>query len=107
MQGKGQVHSLPLFRKGVVVDHRIFGYRGVICQVDPVFRGTDSWYERVARSRPPKDRPWYHVLVHRSRVMTYVAERHLVRTGQPGPVVHPMIGDYFSGYADGLYLPNP
>ena len=31
--------------------------------VDGEFAGSDEWYEEVARSRPPKDQPWYHVLV--------------------------------------------
>ena len=49
-----------------IVHHKKFDYRGVIIDVDPVFMGTEEWYEEVARSRPPKDKPWYQVLVHNS-----------------------------------------
>ena len=51
------------FAIGQVIHHRRFGYRGVIVDVDPSFQLTDEWYEEVALSRPPKDKPWYHILV--------------------------------------------
>ena len=51
------------FFVGQIVHHKKFDYRGVIFDVDATFRGTDEWYEKVARSRPPKHLPWYHVLV--------------------------------------------
>ncbi|HEM45806.1 MAG TPA: heat shock protein HspQ, partial [Alphaproteobacteria bacterium] len=44
---------------GDVVAHRLFGYRGVVIDVDPVFGLSDEWYEQVAQSRPPRDAPWY------------------------------------------------
>ena len=56
--------SAARFEVGQVVQHRRFAYRGVVFDVDPCFQGSDDWYEQVALSRPPKDRPWYHVLVH-------------------------------------------
>ena len=69
--------SAAKFEVGQVVHHLKFGYRGVVFDVDPCFQGTEEWYEQVARSRPPKDRPWYHVLVHDAAHTTYVAERNL------------------------------
>ena len=41
------------------------------------FLGSEVWYEEVARSRPPKDQPWYHVLVNDAIHQTYVSERNL------------------------------
>ena len=52
------------FRVGQPVHHKRFDYRGVIVDVDPAFAGTEEWYQVMATSRPPRDRPWYHVLVH-------------------------------------------
>jgi heat shock protein HspQ len=49
----------------------------VVIDVDYKFLGTEDWYEQVARSRPPKEQPWYHVLVDNSIHQTYVAERNL------------------------------
>jgi len=62
------------FSIGQCVHHKLFAYRGVIIDVDPVFLGSDDWYEDIAKSRPPKDEPWYHVLVHDAQNETYVAE---------------------------------
>ena len=80
------------FSVGQLVHHRLFDYRGVIVDVDAVFQGSEEWYQRMAKSRPPKDRPWYHVLVHDSDHRTYVAERNLApdQTGQP--ITHPVLG---------------
>ena len=65
------------FSIGQVIHHSRFGYRGVIVDVDATFQHSEEWYDSMARSRPPKDQPWYHVLVHDSDHMTYVAERNL------------------------------
>ena len=95
--------AVALFRVGQVVHHKRFGYRGVIIDVDPVFSGTDAWYEEVAKSRPPKDQPWYHVLVDGAHHRTYVAERHLAVDGSGQEIVHPELEDFFDTYDDGLY----
>ena len=92
------------FSIGQCIQHRLFDYRGVIADVDPVFLGTDAWYEQVARTRPPKDEPWYRVLVHDAGHETYVAERNLVADQSPAPVNHPLVDEFFTGYRDGVYL---
>jgi len=33
------------FQVGQLVEHRLFDYRGVVYDVDPVFQGTEEWYE--------------------------------------------------------------
>ena len=92
------------FSVGELVHHRLFDYRGVIVDVDPDFRGTEEWYETVAKSRPPKDKPWYHVLVHGQTHSTYVAERNLEADDSGEPVDHPMIEHFFSKFEDGVYF---
>ena len=32
------------FRPGQLVHHKLFGYRGVVVDVDATFQGTDEWY---------------------------------------------------------------
>ena len=91
------------FAIGQIIHHRRFGYRGVVFDVDAVFSGSESWYEQVARSRPPKEEPWYSVLPHGSGHTTYVAERNLERDLDAGPVHHPLIPDLFTGLEDGFY----
>ena len=91
------------FRIGQLIEHRLFDYRGVIFDVDPVFQGTDAWYDNVARTRPPRDRPWYRVLVHNAGHETYVAERNLQADVSRDPVNHPLINEIFAGFDNGIY----
>ncbi len=67
----------PKFCLGQRIHHKLFNYHGVIVGVDEIFKSSEEWYEQVAKSRPPKDRPWYHVMVHGKNTQTYVAERNL------------------------------
>jgi heat shock protein HspQ len=92
------------FSVGDLVQHRLFGYRGVIVDVDPTFQSTEEWYEAVARSRPPKNRPWYHVLVHDNDHITYVAERNLEPDESHEPVNHPMLDQFFARFEQGKYF---
>jgi heat shock protein HspQ len=91
------------FSVGDVVEHRLFGYRGVVVDVDPVFELSEEWYEAVARSRPPKDAPWYHVLVEDSGDPRYVAESNLGPDSSGQPVRNPLLDDLFDGFVAGRY----
>ena len=91
------------FAVGELIHHRLFDYRGVIVDVDQTFQGTEEWYRNVARSHPPKDRPWYHVLVHDSDHSTYVAERNLEADTELRPIEHPMLGQFFSAFEQDRY----
>ena len=94
------------FSIGQTIQHLLFDYRGVIYDVDPVFLGTEEWYNHVARSRPPKDQPWYRVLVHGSDHETYVAQRNLAPDPSDKPVDHPLVNRFFSDFRDGAYVPR-
>jgi len=89
---------------GDLVRHKLFDYRGVIVDIDPYFQLTYEWYETVARSRPPKNEPWYHVLVHESIIATYVAEQNLETDPSGEEINHPMIESFFSGLRNGRYI---
>lgn len=92
------------FHVGQVITHLRWGYRGVIYDVDPVFAASDEWYETMARSRPPRDKPWYHVLVDGQPHTTYVAERHLAADNSATPVRHPLVEELFAGFENGRYV---
>ena len=80
------------FKLGQVVRHRLFDFRGIIFDVDPLFNNTDEWYERIPEERRPrKDQPFYHLLddndeissnINRVRVILYgvVGETEPCRT---------------------------
>ncbi len=92
-----------VFSIGQIIHHKLFNYRGVIYDVDPVFQGTEQWYQQVAKSRPPKDQPWYHVLVDGQIMETYVAERNLEPDESVEPVDHPLLDQFFSEFREGKY----
>ena len=92
------------FAVGELVHHRLFDYRGVVADVDRNFQASEEWYQAMAKSRPPKNRPWYHVLVHGSDHTTYVAERNLEADPIDDPVEHPLLEQFFSGFERGKYI---
>jgi heat shock protein HspQ len=98
--------TLAKFSVGQLIRHRLFDYRGVVVDVDPFFQGDDEWYERVARTRPPKNRPWYRVLVHEAAHFTYVAERNLLADDSGKPVKHPALNEWLGEFHDGRYAPK-
>jgi heat shock protein HspQ len=91
------------FAPGQLIHHKRFDYRGVIVDVDAEFGGTDDWYRDVALSRPPRNAPWYHVLVHGEEHSTYVAERNLEVDETGTPISHPLIHEYFNQFFEGQY----
>ncbi len=95
--------QLAKFSVGQLIKHRLFHYRGVIFDVDPDFQGTEEWYEQMALSRPPKDQPWYRILVHNAIHETYVAERNLLADDSGEAISHPLLDSYFSALEDGIY----
>ena len=93
----------PEYAVGQLIHHRRFDYRGVIYGVDATCQATEEWYESVAQSRPPKDAPWYHVLVDGARHTTYVAERNLEPDDTGEPIDHPLVSELFIGFRQGRY----
>ncbi len=96
--------SKAAFSIGQLIHHKLFNYRGVIYDVDPIFQGTEEWYQQVAKSRPPKDKPWYHVLVDGQSMQTYVAERNLEADEMEKPVDNPLVEEVFEQFVNGVYV---
>ncbi len=94
------------FNVGDVVRHRMFDFRGVIFDIDPVFANSDEWYEAIPEdARPRKDQPFYHLLAENaeSSYVAYVSQQNLVTDDSDEPVNHPAIGGLFEQYSDGRY----
>ena len=106
-RGRESVEPLGLkanFSVGDLGHHRLFNSRGVVVDVDPNFMLSDEWYETVAVSRPPKDEPWYRVLVHNATHDTYVAEQNLEPDPTGEPVSHPLVDLQFAAFRNGHYI---
>jgi heat shock protein HspQ len=94
------------FAIGDVVKHRLFEFRGVIFDVDPVFANSDEWYAAIPKDvRPRKDQPFYHLLAENaeSSYIAYVSQQNLVADDSEEPVDHPAIDGLFDGHAPGRY----
>jgi len=94
------------FTIGDVVRHRLFPFRGVVFDVDPVFNNTEEWWLSIPPDmRPRKDQPFYHLLAENAQTtyVAYVSEQNLLPDAENGPVTHPDINKYFDGLRDGRY----
>ena len=84
------------FAIGDVVRHRLFDFRGVIFDVDPIFANSEEWYDAIPEDmRPAKDQPFYHLLAENaeSSYVAYVSQQNLL----------PAISGIFHGFSDGRY----
>lgn len=107
----GQAIDIPQarFAIGEVVRHRLFDFRGVIFDVDPVFSNSEEWYEAIPEAlRPSKDQPFYHLLAENSETayVAYVSQQNLVADESDEPIDHPAIPSMFER-ADGRYRLRP
>jgi|SRR6476646_613401 heat shock protein HspQ len=100
--------DIPLARFGIgeVVRHKLFDFRGVIFDVDPVFANSDEWYDSIPEAlRPSKDQPFYHLLAENAETtyVAYVSQQNLVPDDSDQPVDHPAIGTMFDRLEGGRY----
>lgn len=102
---RAPVRRLVRYEEGQLVRHRRYGYRGVIVARDPTCSATDEWYE-ANRTRPPRDQPWYHVLVDGASHVTYAAQSSLLPDESMRAVEHPLVPFFFRDFADGRYRRN-
>src|SRR5689334_17015021 len=103
--------DIPLarFAIGEVVRHRLFDFRGVIFDVDPVFANSEEWYEAIPEElRPSKDQPFYHLLAENaeSTYVAYVSQQNLLPDESDEPIDHPAIPTMFDR-EDGRYRLRP
>lgn len=98
------------FNIGDIVAHRMFGFRGVVFDIDPVFANSEEWYESIPEDmRPDKEQPFYHLLAENgeSSYVAYVSQQNLVVDDSDEPVDHPAIAGMFGAYANGKYRLRP
>lgn len=98
------------FAIGQVVKHRVFAFRGVIYDVDPVFSNTEEWWQAIPPEiRPAKDQPFYHLLAEneQSTYVAYVSEQNLLLDETGEPVGHPHTALIFEKFRPGRYQLRP
>ena len=97
------------FQLGAVVKHRLFPFRGVIFDIDPVFNNTDEWLLSIPEEvRPHKDQPFYHLFAENAEneYIAYVSEQNLLPDTSGDPVRHPQVAEVFEKDDTGRYRPR-
>lgn len=98
------------FGIGDVVRHRVFDFRGVVFDVDPVFANSEEWYQSIPEEiRPAKDQPFYHLLAENAEnsYVAYVSQQNLLPDEVEGPVDHPAISGMFEDFDGCRYRLKP
>ena len=99
------------FQIGQIVRHRVFSFRGVIFDIDPVFNNTEEWWLSIPEEvRPHKDQPFYHLLAENSEseYVAYVSEQNLLPDDSGEPIRHSQVAEIFVKDKSGSYRPrNP
>jgi len=99
-----------LFAIGALVRHRLYDFRGVIIDVDPVFANSEEWYQAIPEDvRPRKDQPFYHLLAENGETsyFAYVSQQNLVPDESDEPIDHPAIDGIFKKFEHGRYQLRP
>lgn len=94
-------HVKARFGIGDVVRHKMFDFRGVIFDIDPVFANSEEWYESIPQEiRPRRDQPFYHLLAENddSSYVAYVSQQNLLSDSGAGPIDHPHIAQLFEQF---------
>jgi heat shock protein HspQ len=94
------------FAIGAVVRHRIYPFRGVVFDVDPVFDNTEEWWLSIPEEvRPRKDQPFYHLLAENAETeyVAYVSEQNLLPDTSGEALRHAAIAEMFERDAAGAY----
>ena len=98
-----QIHQAE-YNIGQVIFHKYHNFRGVIIDVDAEFCADDEWYEANAKNNPPKDRPWYHVLVDDGSSIAYVSEQNISSDLSDLEVNNPLLRDMLGTNDQGQYV---
>ena len=89
---------LAKFKLGEIVRHRVYPFRGVVFDIDPVFSNTEEWYQSIpAEVRPDKDQPFYHLYAENAEnaYIAYVSEQNLLPDTSGEPIRHPQVSEAF------------
>ena len=97
--------ELPLFTPGQLVIHRKYDYRGLVVDYDLSCTADDDWYHSN-QSQPQKEQPWYRVLVHGTKQVTYAAQTSLMPDTANEPIEHPWVPVFFSEFESDSYIRN-
>ena len=98
--------SRARFAVGDVVRHKVYDFRGVVFDIDPVFANSEEWYESIpAEVRPAREQPYYHLFAENgdANYVAYVSQQNLTGDAEGGPVEHPEVIQMFEEFDGARY----
>jgi heat shock protein HspQ len=102
--------SRAQFNIGQVVQHKHYGFRGVVFDVDFEYSLDEHWYLEACKAmaglgQPPieKKQPFYHLLTDGSTHESYVSEQNLCPADNVAPVQHAGLETLFT-ITNGQYI---
>jgi heat shock protein HspQ len=98
------------FAIGDVVRHKLYDFRGVIFDIDPVFANSEEWYQSIPEdARPAREQPYYHLLAENgdASYVAYVSQQNLLTDSESGPVDHPSLTQLFDEFDGARYPLRP
>ena len=98
------------FNIGQVVQHKHYGFRGVVFDVDFEYSLDEQWYQAACKAmkglgQPPiaKNQPFYHLLTDGSVHESYVSQQNLCAAMDVAPVQHAGLEALFT-ITNGQYI---
>lgn len=98
------------FNIGQVVQHKHYGFRGVVFDIDFEYALDEAWHQEACKAmaslgQPPIDKhqPFYHILTDGSDHESYVSQQNLCAAKDVAPVNHAGIDALFTR-SNGQYI---
>ena len=83
-----------MFNIGQMIKHKTQGYCGIIVDIDSYFQPSGRINPHTRQDKLSKNGPWYRVLVHQSKLITYVDESELEKALIALPITHPQLYEF-------------
>lgn len=97
------------YQLGDVVKHRVFPFRGVVFDIDPVFNNTEEWWLSIPEEvRLHKDQPSNYLFAENAEneYIAYESEQNLLPDHSGDPIRHPQVREVFRKDNSGKFRPR-
>ncbi len=85
-----------VFNIGQIVKHKTQGYSAIIVDVDAIFQPSGKLNPHIRPEEMKNRGPWYRLLVHESKLVTYVDESELEKIFMNISIHHPRLYEYLT-----------
>ncbi len=85
-----------IFNIGQMVKHKTQGYSAIIVDVDINFQPSGKLNPHIKPGQMKNQGPWYRLLVHQTKLITYVDESELEKIFMQISIHHPKLYEYLT-----------